>query len=208
MERMTVRARHIGMMKQHRIFVLGAAGLLCAALAGCGTAAATAAAAAAPAASGAPSAPPEVGCASVNEATTVTVLRTLLVAEPLSGGRRTVTQRNATLVRALFRDFCAAVSHPYTPHPLLACPIDFGTYYTGTFRDRQQVLATFIYAIGGCPRLSVTAAGKTRGTFVLGTAAAAAPHLKADFAAVLGQTQAQVYGPPGSQSIGSGKQGV
>ena len=206
MERMTFWARPIGMMKQHRIRALGAAGLLCAALAGCGTAAATAAAA--PAAPGAPPGPPEVGCASVDQATTVTVRRTLLVVEPINGGQRTITQRNATLVRALFRDFCAAVNHPYAEHALLSCPINFGTYYTGTFRDGQRVLATFTYGISGCPRISVTAAGKTHGTLLLGRAAAAAPHLKADFAAVLGQTQAQVYGPPGSQSIGPGKQGA
>jgi hypothetical protein len=206
MERMTTGVRPTGMKNYHRIRAVGAAGLLCAALAGCGTAAATAAAATA--APEVASAPLEVGCASVNQATTVTVVRTLLIAEPSNGGRRTVTQRNATLVRALFRDFCAAVNHPYAEHHLLACPINFGVYYTGTFRDRQRVLATFTYAISGCPRISVTAAGKTRGTLLLGRAAAAAPHIKADFAAVLGQKQSQVYGPPGSQSTGSGKPGA
>jgi hypothetical protein len=197
MERMTVWPRRMGMMKQRRFRALQATGLLCVALAGCGTAAATAA----PNPAGAPSAPPEVGCASVNQATTVTVLRTALVAEPLNGGQRTVTQRNATLVRALFRDFCAAVDHPYAAHPPLFCPIDFGIFYTGTFYDGQRALATFSYAISGCPRLSVTATGKTQGTFLLGRAAAAAPHLKADLAAVLGQTQSQVYGPSGQTHI-------
>jgi hypothetical protein len=194
MEPMTSSARPSGMTNGRRILGLAATGLLCVTLAGCGTAAATAAA-------GAPSAPPEVGCASVNQATTVTVLRTALVAEPLNGGRRTVTQRNATLVRALFRDFCAAVNHSYAAQPPLLCPIDFGIFYTGTFYDGPRVLATFSYSISGCPRLSVTAAGKTQGTFLLGRAAAAASHLKADLAAVLGQTQSQVYGSSGPTHI-------
>jgi hypothetical protein len=204
MERMASWARPTGMKNYHRIRALGAAGLLCAALAGCGTAAA----AAAPAAPEAQSVPLEVGCASVNQATTVTVLRTLLIAEPLNGGRRTVTQRNATLVRALFRDFCAAVNHPDGTHALLACPINLGVFYTGTFRDGQRVLATFTYAISGCPHVSVTAAGKTISTLLLGRAAAAAPHVKADFAAVLGQKQSQVYGSPASQGIGSARDGA
>jgi hypothetical protein len=188
MEPMTIWPRRMDMMNQRRIHALGVAGLLCAALAGCGTAAAAAAAPAAP------SAPPAAGCASVNQVTTVTVLRTALVTVPLNGGQRTVTQRNATRVRALFRDFCAAVNHPDIPHALMGCPIDFGIFYAGTFRDGQRVLATFSYSVSGCPRLSVTAAGKTHTTYLLGRAAAAAPHLKADFAAVLGQKQSQVYG--------------
>jgi hypothetical protein len=197
MERITVWPRHIAMMKQRRIRALGAAGLLCAALAGCGTAAS--AAAQAPAQT--PTAPPEVGCASVNQATTVTVVRTLLVTIPLNESRPTVTQHNVTRVRALFRDLCAAVNHPYTSHSLLLCPADFGISYLGTFHDGQRLLATFTYDIGGCPRVSVTAAGKTQSTLLLGRAAAAAPHLRADFAAVLGESQSQVYGGPGGPRI-------
>jgi len=40
--------------------------------------------------------------------------------------------------------------------------------------------------------VSLTAAGKTRATILLGQAAAAAPHLKADLAAVLGVPEPQV----------------
>ena len=189
MERMTVGPRRM-VMKRRKSHALPAAGLLCAALVGCGTAAAVAAA---PARAGATSGPAEVGCASVNQATTVTVQRTALVAEPPSVGKRTITQRKATLVRALFRDFCAAVDHPDVARPALSCPIEFGTFYTGTFYDGQRVLATFTYAINGCPSLKITAAGKTHSTVLLGRAAAAAPHLKSDFAAVLGQPQSKIY---------------
>jgi hypothetical protein len=191
MERMTVGPRQMA-MKRSKSHALPAAGLLCAVLVGCGTAAA-AAAPAASARAGAPSAPAEVGCASVNQATTVTVQRIALIAEPPGEGRKTITQHKATLVRALFGDFCAAVEHPAFPQPALACPVQFGIFYTGTFRDGQRVLATFTYAISGCPSVKVTAAGKTQSTFLLGRAAAAAPHLKSDFAAVLGQPQSKIY---------------
>jgi len=192
MERMTPWARPTGMTRQSRIRGLAAAGLLCVALAGCGTAAAMTTSAGGQ--DRAAATVPEVGCASVNQTTTVTVIRQLLVAEPLKGGVQ--TQRNVTLVRALFHDFCAAVSHPYRTRGPLFCPIDLGISYTGTFYDGQRALATFRYAVTGCQRLAVTAAGTTRSTFLLGSAAAAAPHLKADFAAVLGKPESQVYGAP------------
>ena len=178
--------------KRNRARGLAAAGLLCAALAGCGTAAtAPAQGADDPLAT---AMTPPVGCASVHQATTVTVTRHMLGAEPVNAGRRTVTQRKASLVRALFGDLCAAVAHPEIRQPAYMCPADFGISYTGTFYDRQRVLATFVYEVSGCPRIAVTAAGKTRGTLLLGTAAAAAPHLKADMAAVLGEPESQVYG--------------
>jgi hypothetical protein len=204
MEPMTAQARRTGMMNQRRIRGLATAGLLCAAVAGCGTAAATTT----PAGAGAPPAAPTVGCASVNRATSVTVQRHLLVAAPVNGRLGTVTQRHAKLVRALFGDFCAAVNHPEIRLPVHYCPADFGTSFTGTFYDGQQVLATFAYDVGGCPWLSVTAAGKTKATRLLGTAAAAAPHLKADLAAVLGVPVSQVYGSPGSPTTGSVQPGM
>jgi hypothetical protein len=219
MEPVTPWMRPRAMSNQSRIRRLGAAGLLCAGLlctglAGCGTTVASSPPAATPSASGAggaalaTAATPQVGCASVNQATSVTVTRHLLVIEPINGGTRTYTQRHATKVRALFGDFCAALAHAVIPHPPLFCPADFGTSYTGTFYDGQRVLATFAYVPAGCQRVSLSAAGKTRGTFLIGKAAAAAPHLKADMAAVLGLSQAQVYGSPGSQTLGPGKQGA
>ena len=106
---------------------------------------------------------------------------------------RTYTQRHATLVRALFGDFCAAITHADV-HQVIRCPVDFGVSYVGTFHDGQRVLATFTYSVSGCPRVALTAAGKTRGTLLIGKAAAAAPHLKADFAAVLELPESRVYG--------------
>jgi hypothetical protein len=196
MERMTSWARPRGRTSQHRIRGLAAAGLLCAALAGCGTAVASTTPAAAPPAPGAGRAPqataPVAGCAGVNQATSVTIVRHLLVKEPVTGGTRTYTQRHARLVRALFGDFCAALAHAVSLHPAIACPIDFGTSYTGTFYARDRVLATFVYGATGCQRIALTAAGRTRATLLIGAAAAAAPHLKADLAAVLGVPESQV----------------
>lgn len=187
------------------------AGLLCAGLAGCGTAVAssppstTSPATSAPVsgAGGAPlagAATPQVGCASVNQATSAILTRHLLVREPVNGGTRAYAQRHATTVRALFGDFCAALAHADVPQAPISCPADFGTSYTGTFYDGQRTLATFVYHVGGCPRLQLTASGRTRGTLLMGTAAAAAPNLKADMAAVLGLPVSQVYGAP-SQTL-------
>jgi hypothetical protein len=206
-EPITSWSRPREMTNQSRIRGLATAGLLCAALAGCGTAVATSAPAStapattppAPGAAGAPLAAASVaGCADVNQATSVTVVRHVLVVEPVTGGPRTYTQRRATLVRALFGDFCVALAHAVSLHPAIECPANFGTSYTGTFYDGQRVLATFIYVPTGCQELRLTASGQSRGTLLIGTAAAAAPHLKADLAAVLGLSESQVDGSPGS----------
>ncbi len=229
MEPVTSLVRPRAMMNRSRIRGLRAAGLLCAGLlcagllctglAGCGTvgssspSAATTPPATTPPASGAgaaalaTAATLQAGCASVSQATSATITRHLLVREPVNGGTRTYTQRDATKVRALFGDFCAALAHADIPQPPINCPADFGISYTGTFYDGRRILATFSYNVGGCPRLELTASGRARGTFLIERAAAAAPHLKADMAAVLGLTEAQVYGS-GSQAIGPGKQGV
>jgi hypothetical protein len=204
MEPLTSGARPRAMNNQSRIRAgLLCAGLLCAGLAGCGTAVASAPSATTPTASGAAgaalaAAAPQAGCASVSEATSATVTRRRLVPEPVNGGTRTYSQHNATKVRALFGDFCAALAHADTPQSPIDCPADFGTSYTGTFYDGRRTLATFVYAPTGCQRVSVTAAGKTRSTFLIGRAAAAAPHLKVDMAAVLGLPESQVPGAPGS----------
>jgi hypothetical protein len=199
MEPMTSWTRPPGTTSHCGIRGLGMAGLVCAVLAGCGTAAAAttpAAAPPAPAAGGVPlavAAAQETGCASVNQATSVTVVRHVIVTEPINGGTRTYTQSHATLVRALFGDFCTALAHAGIPQSATACSArGGGIAYAGTFYDGQRTLATFIYSLRGCARLSMTASGKTRGSFLIGKAAAAAPHLKADLAAVLGVPQAQV----------------
>jgi len=204
MLRMTSWARPRGMISHGRIRGVAAAGLLCVALAGCGAAAAATsppapgAGAAAPGAGGAAAraggaAASAVGCASANQATSATVTRYLVVIEPVDGGTRTYTQHHATKVRALFRDFCAVLAHAGRPQPAALCAFRLGgSSYTGTFYDGTRVLATFGYSLRGCPRLSLMAGGKTRVALVIGKAAAAAPHLKADLAAVLGVPVSQV----------------
>jgi hypothetical protein len=191
MERMTHSARPRGMKGYCRIRGLAAAGLLSAALAGCGTAVQSASPATtrpAPGTGGVAQAAvtSEVGCDAANQATSVTIERLARGAEGVNSGVRNVTQRNAKLVRALFHDFCAALATAGTPRPGFACIAGLGSTYTGTFYDGQRTLATFSYSLSGCPQIRLTASGKTRATFVLGKAAAAAPHLKGDLAAVLG----------------------
>ena len=195
MQPMTSWARPRGTINHRGIRGLAAAGLLCAALAGCGAAAA----ATTPPASGAGGAPlaagaaQATGCASVHQATSAVVTRYLVVPVPVNGGTRTYTQRHATLVRALFASFCAALAHGGRPQPAALCAArKGGSSFSGTFYGGRRILATFTYSERTCPLLVLTASGTTRGTLVIGKAAAAAPHLKADLAAVLGVPQSQV----------------
>jgi hypothetical protein len=173
--------------------------LLCSALAGCASvtasapagAGATSSAPATSAAQASSSATPAgaasvTGCASVDQATSVTVHRVLHLVEPTRAGTLSKTQHNATLVRALFRQLCAAVSHPAAAKgATLHCPADFGIAYVGTFYDGSRTLAKFTYGLSGCETVSLTAGGKTRATMVTGAASAAAPKLRPDLAAVL-----------------------
>jgi hypothetical protein len=126
--------------------------------------------------------------------------------EPTRAGALTKTQHNVALVRALFGQFCAAVSHPATKSTVVRCPADFGISYTGTFYDGSQPLAKFVYGATGCQSVSLTAGGKTRTTMVLGPASAAAPKLRADMAAVLGvPTLALAQPQAGSGKVGPNK---
>ena len=95
--------------------------LLSSAVAGCGSAAASSSssAAAAPAALA-------VGCASVDQATSVTIHRTMHLVEPTRMGALTMTQHKTALVRALFGQFCSAVSHAATAGGMVHCPADYG----------------------------------------------------------------------------------
>ena len=122
----------------------------------------------------------------MNQATSVTVHRVMHLVEPTRAGALSKTQRNPALVRALFGQFCAALRHPSTAKGTVRCPADFGISYLGTFYDGSRTLAKFIYGASGCQIVSLTAGGKTKSTMVLGAAAAAAPKLRADMAAVLG----------------------
>ena len=184
--------------------------LLCSALAGCasatssaaagGTAASSAAATSSAAASSdaAPSPAAAVGCASVNQATSVTVHRTMHLVEPTRMGVLSMTQHNAALVRALFGQFCSAVGHAVTATGAVHCPADFEISYAGTFYDGSRALAKFVYSASGCQTVSITADGKTQSTMVFGPASAAAPKLRADMAAVLG-VPVSMMAPPQSQ---------
>lgn len=171
--------------------LLGAA-LACTALTGCGSVVA-ATQAAAPATPPAPA----VGCASVNQATSVTIRRTMHLVEPTRVGGLNRTQSKPALVRALFGDFCNALAHADKAKGTVHCPAAFGIAYTGTFYDGRRTLAKFVYGASGCQTVSITAGGKTRSAMVFGTASAAAPHLEADMAAVLGLPKSTVFMPSG-----------
>jgi hypothetical protein len=191
--------------------------MLCAALAGCGSVSASSAAGAsggqgaagtstisgtAAGSSGAPA----VGCASADQATMVAIRRSMHLVEPVRAQALNVTQRNQTMVRALFRDFCSAVGHPAKAGTVVHCPADFGMSYTGTFYDGSRSLATFVLGASGCRSLSVAAGGKRQFTMLYGTAAAAAPHLWADMAAVLGVPKYAVSAPPAGVNSGGARQ--
>jgi hypothetical protein len=198
MERMTRGVRQTGMMSSRQLRGSVVAGLLCAAVAGCGSTVATT-----PASVQAAQTPaPAVGCASVNQATSVTIRRTMDTVEPTHAGAVATTQRKTALARALFRDMCQAVAHPYTVKGPVHCPIAFGLAYTGTFFDGKRVLATFTYGASGCQNVRVNAAGQSKYSLVMGSAASAAPHLEADMAAALGLPRSTVFGP--TQQINPG----
>jgi hypothetical protein len=88
--------------------------------------------------------------------------------EPTRAGALSKTQRNVTLVRALFGQFCAALQHPSTSKGIVRCPAEYGISYLGTFYDGQRTLAKFVYGASGCQTVSLTAGGKTKSTMVLG----------------------------------------
>jgi hypothetical protein len=207
MERMTRRVRQSRMMDPRLLRGLLGTGLLCAALTGCGSVVASAPPSAGAAATTtvpatattAPASAPQVGCASVNQATAVSIRRMMRLLAPV-GTNPNGTYHQPAQVRALFGQLCAAVTHP-APAQVMHCPADFGTEYVGTFYDGSRVLATFTYASSGCERVSVTAAGKTLATMVYGRAAAAAPHLAADLDVILG-AQPHVMQPQGSVNPG------
>jgi hypothetical protein len=126
------------------------------------------------------------GCADVTQATSVAVHRVVRLVEPTRVGSLAKTQRDTTLVRALYSQLCAAITHPATIKGTVRCPANLGVSYAGTFYDGSQALATFVYAASGCQTASLTAAGKTKITMMVGSASAAAPKLQTDLAKVLG----------------------
>jgi len=222
MELMAHGVRQNTMMSPRQVRGTVLAVLLCSALAGCGSVTASAPAGAgasssAPATSSAQGSSPAqaassapagaasaTGCASVNQATSVTVHRLIHLVEPTRAGTLTKTQHNAALVRALFGQLCNAVAHATPVKGIVHCPADFGISYTGTFYDGSRTLATFIYGATGCQIVSITADGKTRTAMVLGAAAAAAPKLRDDMAAVLEVPRLAIAQP----ASGSGQSGA
>jgi hypothetical protein len=198
MERMKRGVRQSGMMSSRQLRGSVVAGLLCAAVAGCGSTVATTPASVQAARTTAPA----VGCASVNQATMVTIRRTMDVVEPTRAGAVATTQRKTAVARALFSDLCKVVDHPYTAKGPMHCPIAFGLAYTGTFYDGKRLLATFTYAASGCQNVRVSAAGQSKYSLVMGSAASAAPHLETDLAAALGLQKSAVFGP--TQQINPG----
>ena len=214
MERLTRPVRQTGVMDAGPAGLRGllgsrgllgplGAGLLLAALAGCGSVVASApspAGAAAPAAT--TTAAPQAGCAGVNQATAVSIRRMMRLMAPVgTNPLGPATYRQVAQVRALFGQLCAAVTHP-APAQVMHCPADFGTEYIGTFYYGSRVLATFTYASSGCERVTVTAAGKTLATMVYGRAAAAAPQLSADLDVIVGAPKPGVMRPQGGLDPG------
>ena len=207
MERTARRVRQTRMMDQRplrgRAGFLGilGAGLLFAAVSGCGSVVASDSAAAG-AAGATATAASQVGCASVNQATAVSIRHLPHLMTPVdTKPQPSTTYRQAAEVRALFGQLCAAVTHP-APNQMMHCPADIGTEFLGTFYDGSRVLATFAYAASGCERVSVTAAGKTLSTEVYGRAAAAAPHLATDLDVIVGAPKPGTMQPQGQVNPG------
>jgi hypothetical protein len=206
MELMTRGVRPSGMMFSGQVRGTVLAVVLCSALAGCGSvtaSSATGGAAAgsttspAPVTSSAAAAPSAlaVGCAAAGLATSVTVHRVMHLVEPTRMGTLSTTQHKTALVRALFGQFCRAVSHADTQKGIVHCPAGFGISYTGTFYDGSRTLAKFVYGASGCQTVIITADGKTQSTMLMGSAYTAAPNLRADMAAVLGVPVAMLVAP-------------
>lgn len=144
----------------------------------------------------------QAGCAGVDQATAVSIRRQLHLRVPVrTNPPAKAAYRQEAQVRALFGQLCAAVTHPAPPQ-MMHCPADFGSQWIGTFYDGSRVLATFTYTASGCERVSVSGGGKTMATMVVGRAAAAAPHLAADLAALVGAPEPGTKQPQGGVNPG------
>jgi hypothetical protein len=141
----------------------------------------------------------------VSQATSVSVHRVLHLVEPTRMGSLSKTQHDTTLVRALYSQLCAAITHPAKMKGTVRCPANLGISYAGTFYDGSRPLATFIYGASGCQTVSLSAAGQTKTTMMAGPASAAAPQLQADLAKVLGVPSLAIPQPkPGTGTSRSG----
>ena len=140
----------------------------------------------------------------MTQATSVAVHRVLRLVEPTRLGSLARTQRDTTLVRALYSQLCAAITHPAKVKGTVHCPANLGVSYAGTFYDGSRALATFVYGATGCQTASLTAAGQTKATMLVGSAAAAAPKLQADLAKVLGLPSLVMAQPKSGSGTGMG----
>jgi hypothetical protein len=230
MERLLPEVRPIRMMSPRQVRGTVLAVLLCSALAGCGSVVASAPAAGSGSSSAASSAgaassgsasagaagsaspvssaaavAAAAGCSDVSQATSVSVHRVLHLVEPTRLGSLSKTQHDTTLVRALYSQLCAAITHPAKIKGTLRCPANLGISYVGTFYDGSRPLATFVYGASGCQTASLSASGKTKTTIMVGSAAAAAPKLQADLAKALGLPSLVMAQPkPGTGTPRSG----
>jgi hypothetical protein len=198
MERVASIPRPIHMIYTRQIRGLLAAGLLTAAVAGCGTTVAGANTSTGKTGT-ADSSSTAVGCATASLATKVTILRTMHLIEPTRLGGLNQTQTDPRLVRALFSDFCKAVAHPSGSSGVMECPMDIGLSYSGTFYVADRVVAKYTYSVSGCEQVILSAGGKTQSVIVAGATAKAAPNLRPDMAKALGKSIPQTFDPLGSK---------
>jgi hypothetical protein len=186
------------------------AGMLTAALAGCGTYVAGASQSSDSGSAGAASSTTATGCASVNDATKVTVIRAMHLVEPARAAALEVTQTKPAVVRALFHDLCQVVSHKDTSGAVHSCPMDIGLSYGGAFYDGSRELASYTFAASGCEVVTVTPASKgakPESAIVMGSAAAAAPQLHSDMDKAVGLSDAEVFRPENSATPAAVNQG-
>jgi hypothetical protein len=189
-------------MNAPRIRRLVAAGMLTAALAGCGS---VKAGAGTSPASTATTASTATGCASTSLATKVSIARVLHLVEPTHLGELALTQTDPAKVQALFQQFCQVITHPDGgTGKTISCPDDIGVAFKGTFYAGTRVLASYVYSASGCQVVTLTSAGKSQSAVVAGTAAAAAPALEPDMAKALGMTEAETFQPYGGSHIHPG----
>ena len=184
--------------RQIRGFVV--AGMITAAVAGCGTTVVAAGSSGNTTGNTTTTSGSATGCSSVTLATKVTVIRSTHLVEPERAQALEKTQTDPAKVQALFRQFCQAIAHKDTKTAILNCPDEIGIAYGGAFFDGSRLLADYTYGASGCQRVTVTAPGaKPQSVVVWGTAAAAAPNLVSDMGQVLGVPKSEVAQGYGSR---------
>jgi len=190
---------HMIEIRQIRGFVV--AGVLSAAVAGCGTVVAATGSSTTGNNAGTTtsSGSTATGCSSTTLATKVTVIRAQHLVQPQRAAALEKTQTDPAKVQALFHQFCQAIAHKEVKTAILNCPDEVGLSYSGAFYDGSRLLADYVYGASGCQRVTVTAPGAKAQTVVIwGTAATAAPQLESDMGQVLGVPMSKVF-PSGTR---------